>query len=232
MLATVIKKQPSIYSLAIRCLSAQAVTPPEGDAIPTGPPKVGDTSNVFKGQHIRYIPTKRLHFDFISPEGPLALLFESSDHLSKRAQNWKISTAVAIPAATLAYYTLGAAYWWAYPMLFLSSLVHLYDRARLEFLVYKTEGKRLWLFQNGDQILMETYDGQLHRMNIKDNTEHEIVEQKNHLVFVIENSGRTYLMSNLDCKKLDYNLVDRIMKGISIDTTKFQSLYNRLIYRQ
>ena len=69
-------------------------------------------------------------------------------------------------------------------------------------------------------------------MNIKDNTEHEIVEQKNHLVFVIENSGRTYLMSNLDCKKLDYNLVDRIMKGISIDTTKFQSLYNRLIYRQ
>ena len=82
-----------------------------------------------KGQHVRYIPKKRLMFDFASPEGPLALLYHGSDANYKRENNWKISTAVALPATTLAYYTLGAAYWWAYPMLFLPVAFNLYDLA-------------------------------------------------------------------------------------------------------
>jgi hypothetical protein len=41
-------------------------------------------SNVFKGQHVRYIPKKKLRFDFKSPEGPLALIFHSSDAFYKR----------------------------------------------------------------------------------------------------------------------------------------------------
>jgi hypothetical protein len=79
--------------------------------------------------------------------------------------------------------------------------------------------------------LVQTYDGMLHRMNIIDNDEHEIVENKDHLVFVMNNSGREYLLSNKDCKKIDYDLVDRLMKGIRVETLKFQKLYNRLIYR-
>jgi hypothetical protein len=71
----------------------------------------------------------------------------------------------------------------------------------------------------------------LHRMNIIDNEEHEIVENKDHLVFVMNNSGREYLIANKNTVKIDYDLIDRIMKGISIDTLKFQKLYNRLLYR-
>jgi hypothetical protein len=69
-------------------------------------------------------------------------------------------------------------------------------------------------------------------MNIIDNNEHEIVENKDHLVFVMSNSGREYLFSNKGAKKIDYDMMDRLMKGIRIDTLKFQKLYNRLIYRQ
>jgi hypothetical protein len=58
----------------------------------------------------------------------------------------------------------------------------------------------------------------LHRLNIIDNYEHEIVENKDHLVFVMNNSGREFLVANKNCVKLDYDLVDRIMKGICIDT--------------
>jgi hypothetical protein len=58
----------------------------------------------------------------------------------------------------------------------------------------------------------------LHRLNIIDNYEHEIVENKDHLVFVMNNSGREFLVANKNCAKLDYDLVDRIMKGICIDT--------------
>lgn len=72
----------------------------------------------------------------------------------------------------------------------------------------------------------------LHRMNVIDNNEHEIVENKDHLVFVINNSGREYLLSNKNCVKIDYDLVDRLMKGVCIDTLKFTKLYNRLLYRQ
>jgi len=121
---------------------------------------------------------------------------------------------------------------WAYPMLFLPAAFNLYDFAKLHFIVYKTEVSRMWLYQNGDQVLVKTYDGMLHRMNIIDNNEHEIVENKDHLVFVMNNSGREYLLSNKDCKVIDYDLVDRLIKGIRVDTLKFQKLYNRLLYRQ
>lgn len=99
---------------------------------------------------MRYIPKKRLRFDYISPEGPLALVFHASDAYYKRANNWKISTAAAVPATALAYFTIGSQFWWAYPMLFVPSLLNLYDLAKLRLIVYKTEVYKLWLYQNGD----------------------------------------------------------------------------------
>lgn len=80
-------------------------------------------------------------------------------------------------------------------------------------------------------MIVETYDKMLHKLNIIDNNEHEIVENKDHLVFVINNNGREYLLANKNAKLIDYDLIDRIMKGIRVDTAKFQKLYNRLIYR-
>ena len=70
-----------------------------------------------------------------------------------------------------------------------------------------------------------------HKLNVKDNNDHEIVENGDSLVFVMNNSGREYLIRNHECLKIDYDLVDRLMKGIPIDTMKFQKLYNRLLYR-
>lgn len=78
---------------------------------------------------------------------------------------------------------------------------------------------------------MQTFDGMLHKMNIIDNQSHAIEDRKNHLLFIIDNSGREYVVSNRNCKQLDYDLLDRVMKGIQVETGKFQKLYNRLIYR-
>jgi hypothetical protein len=53
-------------------------------------------------------------------------------------------------------------------MLFIPTLYHLYDLGRLRSKsinqIYK-----FYLYQNGEQVLLETYDGMLHRMNITDN---------------------------------------------------------------
>lgn len=103
-------------------------------------------SNVLKGQHIRYIPKKKLQFDYISPEGPLTLVFQASDAFYKRQNNWLLSTGAAIPATALAYYTLGAQFWWVYPMLYLPTLFHLYDLAQLKLIMFKTEIYKMWLY--------------------------------------------------------------------------------------
>ncbi|CDW72833.1 UNKNOWN [Stylonychia lemnae] len=185
----------------------------------------------FKGQNIRYIPKKRLQFDYVCADGPMHLIFQASEDNLKRTQSWKISTAVAVPATLLAYFTLGASQMFVYPMLFLPTLYNLYDSIRLRKL-FGSECHKLWLYKNGDQVLMQTFDGMLHKMNIIDMNSHQLVDKKDYLNFIVNNSGRDYLLSNKNCAAIDYDLIDRIIKGIQIDSNKFQSLYNRLIYRQ
>lgn len=118
MLTTLMKKSaqeiPFIRSLVMTQAASHFST---AAAAPTAtketkPPASGETnrkgqSNAFKSQHVRYIPKKRLRFDYSSPEGPLALIHHSSDAFYKRANNWKLSLSAALPAAALASFTLG-----------------------------------------------------------------------------------------------------------------------------
>ena len=52
------------------------------------------------------------------------------------------------------------------------------------------------------------------------------------MVFAVNNCGREYYITSKGCDKIDYDLIDKMMKGVAIDTKKFQKLYNRLIYRK
>lgn len=79
---------------------------------------------------------------------------------------------------------------------------------------------------------MQTQDGMLHRLNIIDNGSHTVIDKKDHLVFAVNNCGREYYITSKGCDKIDYDLIDKMMKGVAIDTKKFQKLYNRLIYRK
>lgn len=106
-------------------------------------------------------------------------------------------------------------------MLYLPSMINLYDALKLKLIAFKTEVYRMWLLKNGDQLIVQTYDKMLHKLNIMDNEEHEIVDNKDHLLFVMNNSGREYLIANKNAKTIDYDLLDRILKGICIDTQKF-----------
>jgi hypothetical protein len=80
----------------------------------------------------------------------LTLIFQSSDIFYKRADNWKLSTLVSLPAAALAYYSIGTTYMWAYPMLFSPTFYQLYDLIKLRLVVFRTEVYRMYLLQNGD----------------------------------------------------------------------------------
>jgi len=117
-------------------------------------------------------------------------------------------------------------------MLATPTVYQIYDATKLQYGRLRQEVKYVWLYQNGEQILVQTHDCMLHRLNIIDNNSHTIIEKKNYLIFVINNCGREYYISSKDCDIIDYDIIDRMIKGVAIDTKKFQKLYHRLLYRK
>ena len=92
----------------------------------------------------------------------------------------------------------------------------------------------MYLLKNGDQIAFRTFDGVMHKMNIVNNRQFRVEQNKkgNELTFVMINCGKSYFLSNKNAKFIDYDLVDRILHSVQIDTKKFQSLYHNLIWKQ
>jgi hypothetical protein len=75
-------------------------------------------------------------------------------------------------------------------------------------------------------------DGIFHKANIVHNTHHNIIDGKNkELTFVMTNCGRDFKLCNKDAKYIDYDLVDRIIHAVPIDTSRHQGLYHNLIYK-
>ena len=79
----------------------------------------------------------------------------------------------------------------------------------------------MWLMKNGNQLVIETYDGVLHKVNIIENIEHEIIDSKDKsIVFVMKNAGREFYLSTKNAVKLDYNLIDRVVRAICVETDR------------
>ena len=114
----------------------------------------------------------------------------------------------------------------------LPALYSMYDsyRANREF---KDLVKRMFLLKNGDQIVCETFDGLMHKMNISLNTEYEIkVKKGKELVWIMSNCKRDFFLSNKDAHYVDYDLIDKIIHAVPVDTVKHLSLYHNLIYKR
>lgn len=87
--------------------------------------------------------------------------------------------------------------------------------------------------KNGDQMICQTYDGLMHKMNIVQNVDHTVESTgQNSLKFKVHNCDRYYFLDNTDAVEIDYDLLDRIFHSVSIDTVRHQSLYHNLIYKQ
>ena len=59
-------------------------------------------SNAFKNQHIRYAPPKPFIFDVDTNEGRMTQVFESQSKLQSKANRWKLSLGISVPAAIAA----------------------------------------------------------------------------------------------------------------------------------
>ena len=81
-------------------------------------------------------------------------------------------------------------------------------------------------------MLLRTCDGLLHKVNILENHNNEFAEAKDgSLVFVMVNNGRRFTLTTKDAELIDYDLLDRIVRAITVDTDRSQQVYHHLISR-
>lgn len=72
-------------------------------------------------------------------------------------------------------------------------------------------------------MVIETFDKVIHKVNILDNHSNEFAEAKDgSLIFVMINSGRRFHLATKDAKVIDYDLTDRVVRAIAVDTTRSQ----------
>jgi hypothetical protein len=65
---------------------------------------------------------------------------------------------------------------------------------------------------------METFDGVLHKSNIIDNDEYNLIKTKTSLIFAMKSSGRDFYITTKDADTINYDLIDRIVRAICVDT--------------
>lgn len=77
---------------------------------------------------------------------------------------------------------------------------------------------------------MQTVDGMLHKLNIMDNGEYEIIDAKDKsLVFVMKNSGREFYIASKNAKDVDFNLIDRLVRAICVDTRRSTAVFHHIL---
>lgn len=183
---------------------------------------------------MRYVPKKKLDFGHLGGDGPMCLLFDDgqTNHLAK-LHTWKVCLLTALPAAYYASLSLPAEQsMLVYPMLFMPTFYYMLQASRSSRRVTDQISK-MWLLKNGDQLICQTQDGVMHKLNILQNTHHDIKVGKNkELTFEMTNCGRDFRLSNSGAKHIDYDLIDRVIHQVPIDTKRFRGLYHNLQYKQ
>ena len=132
------------------------------------------------------MPKRRLSFDYKCGDGPLHLLYEGCDQSTFRPHTWKVTLATALPAYYYGAFCMAAnPYSFLFPLVFSPTLYYMYDGRKatksFEDLIHK-----LWLMKNGEQLIMKTYDGVTHKINIAQNEKYSITPMKNNeLIFLM-----------------------------------------------
>ena len=107
-----------------------------------------------------------------------------------------------------------------------------YHVMRMKRFARQRDVTEAYLYESGDQLLLRTADGVLHKLDILFNDSHRLAENKDKsLIFVIENGDREYFINSKEAEVLDYHIMDKIIRAICIDPRRTQSLYHRLVSR-
>ena len=122
------------------------------------------------------MPKKRLNFDIETPEGSLALVYKADQ--TRRFSFWNYVLLTAMPPAFMAHYFVPPEFlFYTYSAIFLPTLYAYIDSVR-GIRAKKSEVAQIDLYENGEQLLVRTFDGVLHKLDIYHNDKHEYKENK------------------------------------------------------
>jgi preprotein translocase subunit YajC len=160
----------------------------------------------------------------------MALVFQGADApFSGKSKQLMTLTAAAMLAAPigLSDFVLETELALSLPLWFFNKKFRNQERRKAEQI------KKMYLMENGQQVVLETYDGILQKINILHSDQYNIETEDDgeSILFVMENDGRDFQMSTKDCKLVNLDLTDRICKGICIDTKQRGNLYHRIFDR-
>ena len=149
------------------------------------------------------MPRERLDFNTVTPDGKVALVYKADQ--SSRMNVWNVILGSAIPPALFAPYLVPPdLLLYSYTALFLPSMYALFDRRKKKQRA-KGEIDEMYVFENGEQLLVRTVDGVLHKLEIIHNMSHNFEDGKDKaLVFVMVNSQRKYYIRTKDAEIIDY----------------------------
>ena len=110
--------------------------------------------SVLANQHLRFVPKKKMNFDYLSGDGPLSLVFEASAESQRvakyRPNAGKVYLAGLIPALYMAWISLSVEHLMlTYAAMIVPSIYSFYDSSKAKK-QYMNQVKRLFLLKNGD----------------------------------------------------------------------------------
>ena len=136
-----------------------------------------------------------MKFDYHSGDGPMSLIFEGDRKRKFPLHTWKYTSALSMPIGYYALLEFGMQYWLLFPAL-LTPSIYLFRRASQARIQYENHVRLLWVLKNGDQAVLQTYDGLFHKVAINQTTGYLIKPIDQELLFRMVNCGRNFEMSN------------------------------------
>lgn len=148
-------------------------------------------SHTLRNQHIRFVPARRLNFNLETPDGKVSLIYKS---MAESRSFWPLVLGVSAPMTVLTNVVadLGD------PMLQLAASVffpltsfYAAFALRMKRKVREHDVAEAYLYESGEQLLLRTHDGVLHKLDILHNDSHSFGENRdNSLIFIMENGDR------------------------------------------
>lgn len=173
------------------------------------------TKKIYK----KYAPSKAVVFDFESKEGNIAQIFKDTHNFNTVKNYWLAGIPTSLGVAAYLNQTLGigAVYLYA-PQLVLAPIgLRILNKVLTASRGHKRVSD-LYLLQNGDQIVLKTYDSVWHKVSIQDILSYKMVDKKKYIEILLNLKERTYILSTKNKKMINFEILDKIMKGVCIQT--------------
>lgn len=81
--------------------------------------------------------------------------------------------------------------------------------------------------------MARTVDGKLHKINIIENDQYNIENEKDGtLQFEIYNGGKKFVILSRNVNSFDFNMIDRLIRAICVDTKSSTNVFHHILAKK